>query len=383
MSKFGGEGDLRAIAEVAGAGLDLVSLWREVTPLLAANIPHFQKPCFFTVDPTSLLTTSHFQEGFDEIPGEWLAREFEAPDFNSMTAVLRSRSGVGTLHDATDGEPQRATKYHEEMQPFGCEQELSFALRGARSEAWGVVSLYRERGRPLFAEHEKAFAAAAGRVLADGVRFALLLGSGTEPDLSDPPGVLVLDGALHVVSVTPAASGWLANLDGSVDKLPPVVLAVAGAAMARQDEVLAHARSDKSGWIVVHGARLAPSKQVAVVLNAADSAHLMPLLMRAYGLTERERDLVNHVLTGAPTTVIARRLAITEDTVQQHLGHVFTKTGTRSRGELVGLLFRRHYGPRVRDNETRATGPRPARHRPMPGTEWAPTHAPADRSDRP
>jgi hypothetical protein len=193
MSRPGRYGDLEAIAEVARSGRDLVSLWREVTPLLADAIPHFQTPCFFTVDPSSLLTTSHFQEGFGEIPAEWLAREFEAPDFNSMTEVLRSRSGVGTLHDATEGQPERATKYHEEMQPFGCEQELAFSLRSARGESWGAVSLYREQGRPLFTEHEKALAAAAGRVLADGVRFALLLGKGTEPDLPDPPGVLVLD----------------------------------------------------------------------------------------------------------------------------------------------------------------------------------------------
>ena len=382
MSRLGGDRGLQAIAEVASSGLDLVSLWREVTPLLGANIPHFQTPCFFTVDPTSLLTTSHFQEGFGEIPAEWLAREFEAPDFNSMTEVLRSRSGVGTLHDATAGQPQRAAKYHEEMQPFGCEQELSFALRSARSESWGAVSLYRERGQPLFAEHEQAFAAAAGRVLADGVRFALLLGQGTEPDLPHPPGVLVLDEGLHVVSATPAATAWLASLNGSVDKLPTVVLTAAGAALARQGEVLAHARSDHAGWIVVHGSRLAPSRQVAVVLNVADAAHLVPLLLRAYGLTNRERDLVHHVLTGAPTTVIARRLAIAEDTVQQHLSSVFAKTGTRSRGELAGLLFRRHYGPRVRDNETRTTALRPARHGPMPGTESERTHPPADPTDR-
>lgn len=176
MSRAGYDANLQAIAELAKCGLDLVSLWREVTPLLAGSIPHFQTPCFFTVDPSSLLTTSHFQEGFGEIPAEWLAREFEAPDFNSMTEVIRSRSGVGTLHDATAGQPQRAAKYHEEMQPFGCEQELAFALRSSRGESWGAVSLYRERGHALFTDREKAFAAAAGRVLADGVRFALLLG---------------------------------------------------------------------------------------------------------------------------------------------------------------------------------------------------------------
>lgn len=372
MSRLGRDQDLQALTEVARSGLDLVSLWREVTPLLAASIPHFQKPCFFTVDPSSLLTTSHFQEGFGEIPAEWLAREFEAPDFNSMTEVLRSRPGVGTLHDSTAGQPQRAVKYHEEMQPFGCEQELTFALRSARGESWGAVSLYRERGRPLFTDQEKAFATATGRVLVDGVRFALLLGQGSEPDLPNPPGVLVLDDDLRVVSATPAATVWLARLNGTVDRLPAVVLAAAGAAVAREGEVLAHARSDQGAWIVVHGSRLAPSRQVAVVLSVADPAHLAPLLMRAYGLTDRERSLVDHVLTGAPTTLIARKLAIAEDTVQQHLSSVFTKTGTRSRGELVGLLFRRHYVPRVRDNDTRSTAQCPARHGPMPRTDAHP-----------
>ena len=115
----------------------------------------------------------------------------------------------------------------------------------------------------------------------------------------------------------------------------------------------------------MHGAPTAPSHHVAVVLSATDPAHLVPLLLHAYGLTARERDLVREVLTGASTAVIARRLAIAEDTVQQHLGNVFAKTGTRSRGELVGLLYRRHYAPRVHDNRGRLAGERPARHGPM------------------
>ena len=59
---------------------DLVSLWREVTPVLAEAVPHFESPCFFTVDPESRLVTSHFQEGLPEIPGEWLAREYAEDD---------------------------------------------------------------------------------------------------------------------------------------------------------------------------------------------------------------------------------------------------------------------------------------------------------------
>ncbi len=87
-------------------------------------VPHFESPCFFTVDPASLLTTSHFQEGLPEIPGEWLGREYAEGDYNSMTEVLKSPEGVGTLHEATAGRPELSRKYHEEMQPYGCDQEL-------------------------------------------------------------------------------------------------------------------------------------------------------------------------------------------------------------------------------------------------------------------
>lgn len=97
---------------VAGSGSDLVTLWRETGALLAEAVPHFEAACFFTVDPSSLLTTSHFQEGLPEIPGEWLGREYAEGDYNSMREVLQSSRGVGTLHEATGGRPELSRKFH-------------------------------------------------------------------------------------------------------------------------------------------------------------------------------------------------------------------------------------------------------------------------------
>lgn len=356
---------LERLTSVARSGLDLVRLWREVTLLIASAVPHFEAPCFFTVDPSSLLMTSHFQEGLPKIPAEWLAREYARPDFNSMTEVLRSPSGVGTLHDATGGEPQRAAKYEEEMRPFGCEQELVFALRTRTGERWGAIGLYREQGGSLFSEWEKSFAAAAGRVLADGVRFALLLGQGAEPDLPDPPGVIVLDARYDVVSATPAAEAWLTGLGGSLDVLPAAVLAVAGSASAGTPDAYARVQSDSGRWVMMQGSRLRPSGRIALVVGPASATHVAPLLMGAYGLTKREQDVVWQILTGGSTLDVARTLGIAEDTVQQHLGNAFVKTGTRSRGELINRIFHAHYEPRVRDNEGRAQTERPLRNGPM------------------
>lgn len=150
------------------------------------------------------------------------------------------------------------------------------------------------------------------------------------------------------------------------------MLTVAEAAVASRDgEVAGRARSTAGRWIVVQGAPLHPSGQVVVLLGPASPEHLAPLLMQAYGLTTREREVVQQLLSGASTATIARRLGIADDTVQQHVSSAFAKTGTGSRGELVGRVFLTHYEPRVRDNEERTTRATPgaartdARRRPM------------------
>lgn len=350
-------------------GTDLVALWRASAEVLATAVPHFETPCFFTVDPESRLTTSHFQEGLPEIPAAWLGREYAEQDFNSMTEVLASPRGFGTLHDATGGRPELARKYHEEMQPFGCEQELVVALRTRQGEPWGALGLYRETGRPLFERHEIDFVLAAAPILAEGARQALLAGQATEPDLPEAPGLVVFDDRLAVVSLSPTAASWLRELGGDVDALPAPLMAVAGSALGPEPaSAFVRVTAASGAWLTLRGTRLegAAGRQAAVVLEAAQPGHLAAILMRAHGLTAREQEVTRLVIRGASTTVAARRLEIAEDTVQKHLQRVFGKTGARSRGELVSLLFKTHYEPRVRDNEQRTATGRPSRHGPMP-----------------
>ena len=64
------------IAELAGRGLDLPTFWREPTEALAGAVPHYMSPCWLTLDPASLLVTSHYQAELDELPAEWIAQEY-------------------------------------------------------------------------------------------------------------------------------------------------------------------------------------------------------------------------------------------------------------------------------------------------------------------
>jgi DNA-binding CsgD family transcriptional regulator len=87
---------------------------------------------------------------------------------------------------------------------------------------------------------------------------------------------------------------------------------------------------------------------IAVILEEATPAEAAPMIMTAYGLTDREKTITRLVCQGLPTREIAGRLHLTTDTVQDHLKSIFDKTGVHSRGQLVAAILQRDYLPRAR-----------------------------------
>jgi len=60
---------------------------------------------------------------------------------------------------------------------------------------------------------------------------------------------------------------------------------------------------------------------------------------------EREQQLTRLVVQGFSTIDIANHLVISVHTVQGHLRNIFTKTGVRTRRDLVTKIFFAHYEP--------------------------------------
>ncbi|WP_277210836.1 helix-turn-helix transcriptional regulator [Isoptericola croceus] len=370
------------IAELAVASDDLARFWRACGDVLADTVPHFRSPCWFTLDPASLIMTSHFQSGLTEFPPEWAAQEYaDDGDVHHLADVARSRSGISTLHEATGGRPETSARWHSNM-VYGGDQELMAALRARDGRAWGVMSLYREPDRPAFAPDELRFVRTVAPMLADGARRGLLMGEARDPEGPGAPGLVVLDDRWCVESSSPEADRWLLDLpDGrwAAGRLPTAVLAVAGRAASitetpgtadRREVAVARVLTRSGTWVVLHGVPLAAQggRRVAVIVEPARPERIAPLLMAAYQLTRREQELTRLVLTGCSTAEIAAALVISPHTVQQHLKSVFDKTGVRSRRELVSSVFLAHYEPRLRDNERRTGEQRPMRGGPMPGT---------------
>jgi len=196
--------------------------------------------------------------------------------------------------------------------------------------------------------------------------------------LPQAPGLLVLSSEWEVESATPGVERWVSDLpDGDWDggRLPSAVLAVAARALRStegRDEpgevALARVLTRSGTWVVLHGATLVSDggRRIAVIVEPAHPARIAPLLMSAYGLTEREQDVTRLVLQGKSTATIADRLVVSAHTVQQHLKSIFEKTGVHSRRDLVGKVFFTYYEPRLRDNESRVPQDKPLRGGPMP-----------------
>ena len=354
---------LEQIAQLSAEPQSLVTFWGKASEVLMTAVPHYGFPCWYTLDPASLLITSHYNPHMPRFPAEALAHEYYGDDVNKIVDIARSESGVSTVHDAMGGDPRSSPRWRANMERGG-DQEMVAVLRTRSGESWGALGLYRESGEPMFDETEKRFVQHAAPYLAEGARRSLLFGEATEPETPHAPGLLVLSQDWEVESSTPGVERWLEDLpDGDVHagRIPSAVLTVAAQALRSTrntqtaEVAMARVLTRSGAWVVLHGAALRTGSElrVAVIVEPAHPARITQLLMSAYELTEREQEVTRLVLQGASTTQIATDLTVSHHTVQQHLKSIFDKTSVRSRRDLVGKVFFTHYEPRLRDNEHR------------------------------
>jgi DNA-binding CsgD family transcriptional regulator len=358
------------IRQLARAGLHTHAFFEAAGDTVSRAVPVGGAPPFWnTVDPSShLITSIHFDgECFFDLAGQ-LEWEYHSVDVNKTADVLASDRGVQTLHEVTGGSPERSPVFREYLRPHGIEQEVAVALRARTGEVWGSLRLNRCAGQATFSAVELDFLSSVSPHLADGVRRGLLLGEALEPDWPDAPGLVVMGEGLSVESVSPEAEHWLKELSGGHERTPAVLLSVAARATGWDGPTLARVRTAMGRWLVLHGTSITTpaGPRAAVIIEPVARARIASVLMAAYGLTHREREITRLVLMGQSTAQIADDLVIAPFTVQQHLKSIFAKTGVHSRRDLICTVFVDHYDPRVLDNEKRRVSDRPSRGGPAP-----------------
>jgi DNA-binding CsgD family transcriptional regulator len=351
MTNSGSQRALNALSRLCSSGLDSWALRTRALQYVQTLVP-FDCAWWATADPATLLFTGGLSQ---DIPGDatplFVDNELLEDDLNKFSELATQACPVGTLYAATRGSPQRSSRYRKILHPFGMGDELRAALVEG-GMCWGYICLHRAGTATPFTLEDMTQMQGVGPRLAAGMRNALLLDLQRSRAGAEPPGVVTLSRDLSLVSVTPNAAAWLDEMADSPSG-PAPAQAIAGVAA----QLLAQERGESSvaaatprvrvrtragRWLTLHALRLsdgARSGEIAVVLEPARPEEMAPLLLSAYGLTERERTVAQCVLRGMSNKTIGRRLSISPLTVQQHLKGIFEKVGIHSRGELMARVL--------------------------------------------
>ena len=76
-----------------------------------------------------------------------------------------------------------------------------------------------------------------------------------------------------------------------------------------------------------------------MTIELASPADRAAIYASSHGFTGRETQILERLLSGADGRDLARSLNLSENTVQDYLKNIFTKTGTRSRRQLIGRVI--------------------------------------------
>jgi hypothetical protein len=246
------------------SGLDARTLLVSTTHRMA-QVVAWDRACWHTVDPATLLFTSMFAENLG--PGEprLPVHEYEIDDVNKWAWLAGRPWPVGLLCQTTHGHPEASPRFRELLRPRGVADELraSFVADG---RCWGFFGIYRDQGRPEFTEDEAAFVAEVDAAIAAGLRRALLLDAvNASSPTAGSPGVLRFDRHGDLVEANPEGAALLSQF--MEDHMPPgqpvphVVLAVAARARraasgAGEQPARTRVRTAAGDWIVLHGTLL-------------------------------------------------------------------------------------------------------------------------------
>jgi DNA-binding CsgD family transcriptional regulator len=275
-------------------------------------------------------------------------------ELNRWTAL--PPSGVDRLHARTNGDLQRSPVWEQLMHRFEVTDVASLAFID-RFGCWGFLDLWRTTPAKPFTADEAAYLARLVKPLTAGLRRCQA--ATFKPEADAPllthadPAVLLLSGNLDVVAQTGQADQYLRMLVPPAGGRGPVPAGAynVGAQMlaveAGLDQHPPRARVHIAGgtWLTLQAARIdiaGPATQapaeIAVTIELASPTDRSAIYASAHGLTRRETELLDRLLTGADSCDLARGLHLSENTVQDYLKSIFAKSGTRSRRQLIGQI---------------------------------------------
>jgi DNA-binding CsgD family transcriptional regulator len=257
---------------------------------------------------------------------------------------------VDSLHRATGGDLSRSLLWREVLVRHGIGDVASAVFRD-RYGCWSFLELWRGGDGGVFADEELNLLSSVNPQITTVLRrcqaTSFMPGSGGRP-LRTAPAVLLLSAELQVVGRTPETLEYLRRLIppvGGASPVPAGAYHVAAQLLSIEAGVdlqpaVARVQLPAGRWLTLRADRVDGDVGVggaafAVTIEETSTVERVDLFARAFGLTRREQELLEHLLEGPDTRTVAGLMFLSEHTVQDHLKSIFDKVGVRSRRELV------------------------------------------------
>jgi DNA-binding CsgD family transcriptional regulator len=335
----------RELVALAASGAGVTQVHERAIELVEQTVCS-DLTCWAMIDPESLAISS-MTSGRTRIPQEYeplLAEsEYGGSDPATFADLACTGRGVARASDLPVDEVARSLRHSSVWRPLGLPREVRVIFR-LDGTCWGGAGFVRSG--PDFSDRDLEFLALVAPGLAAATRAAAVHAPATHPPDDQGPAVVLTSATGDPLSFTSAARTWRDRVEEVAHGRMTVVLRAAtfGARSSSSGIFRARIRDAHGGWILVRATAMfgGDEPQTVVTFESAGGSDLTGLLLAAYGLTAREREICSDVVAGYATSDIAQRRAITANTVQDHLKSVYAKTGVRSRAELAARL---RFGP--------------------------------------
>ncbi len=354
----------RDVEVVARAGLDIDTFLAEAVDSMQRAVPYIAA-CLATVDPsTELLTgTRKYGDllGRDSHDHEWGLIEYGSVERSAFREMSQAGIPAMGVHAVYGGDTGRSNRLSTFMKPhFGYTDEMRVVFRDAGSQVWGAAALFRDPETGPFQQGEIDFVGSLSAAFASGMRTGLLtrLATTAPPPPSAGPAVLIVGADDQITQMSMGAEQRLGALESPTHNAhwTGIITSLVAAARryARGESAVpprSRVRSRTGMWLVLHATPLlgpeGASGDVVVTVEEARPPEIVPLVVAAFDLTQRERDVTQLVLQGVDTKEIAATMHVSTYTVQDHLKSVFDKADVRSRRELIARIYFDQYVPRM------------------------------------
>jgi DNA-binding NarL/FixJ family response regulator len=272
--------------------------------------------------------------------------------FKYLTPINRwtqLKGPVARLHESTGARLEQSLLWNSLLNRYEVTDVMSVVFR-SRQGCWGFLDLWRINSAARFTQSEAGFLTliakhvteALQRAQADTFKLtaATVTGAG--------PAVLILSPELEVRAQTTETDEYLRLLippDQEHRPIPAAAYNVGAQLLAVEAGVdqhppLARVHLSHGVWLTLRAARLgvpesAGKSDIAVTIEKSSPTERLDLFSRACALSAREAELLGHLILGSDTHVTARRMFVSENTVQDHLKSIFAKTATSNRRTLM------------------------------------------------